>query len=175
MIRTVRCEEWKTKVPKGPTSLPMAGGFFMTSATWKAHQRVLRKFSLKPWRLSLRTWCFCWVLRDQWALASWRRRWKQRGCMDSQDCPCQSLTRMKHQQETKLGCSLERRKLAVQDEARPRPHWAFDRFQVSPLSASFQGTFGEEQHAQIFHFRKSFWLQCGEWSGSRPEEHWETR
>lgn len=28
-----------------------------------------------------------------------------------------SLTRMKHQQETKLGCSLERRKLAVQDEA----------------------------------------------------------
>lgn len=74
----------------------------------------------------------------------------------------QSLTRMKHQQETKLGCSLERRKLAVQDEARPRPHRAFDRFRVSPLSASFQGTFGEEQHAQIFHFRKSFWLQCGE-------------
>ena len=66
-------------------SPPVAGGFFTTSATWKAHQRVLRKFSLKPWRLSLRTWCFCWVLRDQWALASWRRRWKQRGCMDSQD------------------------------------------------------------------------------------------
>lgn len=57
-----------------------------------------------------------------------------------------SLTRTKHQQEDKLGCSLERRKLVVQDEARPRPHRAFEGFRVFLLSAtgSFQGTLGEE-------------------------------
>ena len=149
-------------------SPPMAGGFFTTSATWEAHQRVLWKFSLKPWSFPLRIWCFCWVLRGQWALTSWRRRWKQRGPHGQSG---KSLTRMKHQQEAKLGCSLESRKSAVQGEDRRRPHRAFETLRVFLLSAtgSFQGTWGEEWPAQIFHFRKSFWLQCGEWPGSRPE------
>ena len=53
-----------------------------------------------------------------------------------------SLTRMKHQQEAKLGCSLESRKSAVQDEDGQRPHRAFEMFRVFLLSAagSFQGT-----------------------------------